>query len=463
MVNNGKIKEATEDMEGRIMRLSNLVVNKLYGNYDYDVNFNEDVTLIYGTNGCGKTTILNIITAIITGTLYNLFSYKFENVSLTYYDEIDKKNKYNINISKKSDDTLEVTFNGKPTSISKLQLSEDQRRRATGIEILYFEEYPVLNDIRLEFNYVYLALNRAISLSDKDNYFPRRRYFLVEEEEIIEPEKVDSEIRYIENLIARRYMTATSQTNNINNEFRNAILKSALDVNVQTDFWKFMSDFNIRNFKKNEIIKIRDSYVKILSDLNLVSDDEIKQYNVFFQNYSAKIKSMGNRIKIEEMFSLFIEYNEMKKIQNIVDIAADTEKQKAIIMKPIELFLTIVNEFISSSDSKKKIGININGRVYFSTGDNEQNLSVQFLSSGERQLLIFFANLIFGVKDTSSGIFVVDEPELSLHLSWQKVFVEKALEVNNNVQFIFATHAPEIIGNRRDKMYKLEKKYTKAE
>lgn len=450
-------------MEERIMRLSNLVVKKLYGNYDYDVSFNEDVTLIYGMNGCGKTTILNIITAIITGTLYNLFSYKFENVSLTYYDEIDQKNKFNIIISKKSDDILEVIFNGKPTNISKLQLSEDQRRRTTGIEILYFEEYPILNDIRREFNYVYLALNRAISLSDKDNYFPRRRYFLVEEEEIVEPEKVDSEIRYIENLIVRRYMTATSQTNNINNEFRNSILKSALDVNVQTDLGKFMSDFNIKNIKKNEIIKIRDSYVKILSDLNLVSEDEKKQYNIFFQNYSTKIKSLGNSISIEEMFSLFIEYNEMKKIQNIVDIAADTEMQKAIIMKPIELFLTIVNEFISSSDSKKEIGININGRVYFSTGDNKQNLSVQFLSSGERQLLIFFANLIFGVKDTSSGIFVVDEPELSLHLSWQKVFVKKALEVNNNVQFIFATHAPEIIGNRRDKMYKLEKKYTKVE
>ena len=61
------------------------------------------------------------------------------------------------------------------------------------------------------------------------------------------------------------------------------------------------------------------------------------------------------------------------------------------------------------------------------------------------------------MKDTSSGIFVVDEPELSLHLSWQKVFVKKALEVNNNVQFIFATHAPEIIGKYRDRAVKLQR------
>lgn len=72
-------------------------------------------------------------------------------------------------------------------------------------------------------------------------------------------------------------------------------------------------------------------------------------------------------------------------------------------------------------------------------------------------MLVFFANLIFGVKDTSSGIFVVDEPELSLHLSWQKVFVKKALEVNSNVQLIFATHAPEIIGKYRDRAEKLQR------
>lgn len=80
-------------MEEKIVILSNLKVSKLYGKYDYDVNFNEDITLIYGTNGCGKTTILNIITAIITGSIYKLFSYKFDEIILSYYDENGKRKK----------------------------------------------------------------------------------------------------------------------------------------------------------------------------------------------------------------------------------------------------------------------------------------------------------------------------------------------------------------------------------
>ena len=93
------------------------------------------------------------------------------------------------------------------------------------------------------------------------------------------------------------------------------------------------------------------------------------------------------------------------------------------------------------------------------TENSSDMISVHYLSSGERQLLIFFANLIFAVDNTKNGIFVVDEPELSLHLSWQKIFVESAIKINPNIQMIFATHSPEFVGKYRDRMFKLEKKY----
>lgn len=445
-------------MGGFRMILSKLEVRGLYGNYDYDVDFNNDITLLYGTNGCGKTTILNIITSIITGSVYKLFSYKFNSIMLIYFDEVDKESERKIILQKEEDnDVVKLSFNKSIIKIEKLQIPEERRRRMDSYDEFYFDEYPILRDVRKEFNYVYLALNRATSLSNSDDfyYMHRRRYYL--EEDIFEPESIDPEIKYVENLIARKYMNATAQTNSINNEFRNKILKSALDVNIQTDLEYFLANTNLNTLRQQDTKRIKNSYMKILTELQLASDDEKKQYAVFFEEYSKLLKGLRNEFDLTTMFSLFTAFNEMKKIEKIVDIAADTEKQKAQVMNSIELFLDTVNEFISTSDFEKKIEINTNGRVYFSTEDNKRAMSIQFLSSGERQILVFFANLIFGVKDTSSGIFVVDEPELSLHLSWQKVFVKKALEVNKNVQFIFATHAPEIISNYRNKTKKLQR------
>jgi predicted ATP-binding protein involved in virulence len=50
-----------------------------------------------------------------------------------------------------------------------------------------------------------------------------------------------------------------------------------------------------------------------------------------------------------------------------------------------------------------------------------------------------------------SGVFIVDEPELSLHIDWQEKFIDAILAANPSVQFILATHSPAIILDRDDK------------
>lgn len=95
------------------------------------------------------------------------------------------------------------------------------------------------------------------------------------------------------------------------------------------------------------------------------------------------------------------------------------------------------------------------GNLVFQSKYADEDVELVNLSLGEKQLFIFFTHLVFSLGDNKPGILVVDEPELSLHLAWQREYVNKILELSPNVQMIFATHAPEIIGRHGDKVTRL--------
>ena len=67
------------------------------------------------------------------------------------------------------------------------------------------------------------------------------------------------------------------------------------------------------------------------------------------------------------------------------------------------------------------------------------------LSSGEKQILIILLTVL--VEDDLPYVLFMDEPEVSLHLEWQKRLVDLCLELNPNVQIILTTHSPAIVMN----------------
>ena len=165
-------------MGGIPVKLLGLSVENLYGSYNYEVSFNHDVTFIYGMNGCGKTTILNITEAIITGQLFKLFSYSFKRIELRY----SKKNSGEIqSISITSiKNQLNVTFGEMQYYLDQIDWQErrrvPERERIEAIK-RYFRKYPFLEEIANIFNYVYLPLNRTHTtfVLDENPYYQYRR------------------------------------------------------------------------------------------------------------------------------------------------------------------------------------------------------------------------------------------------------------------------------------------------
>jgi len=91
--------------------------------------------------------------------------------------------------------------------------------------------------------------------------------------------------------------------------------------------------------------------------------------------------------------------------------------------------------------------------VHTDAGDE---LSLNSLSSGEQQLLLLFCQVVTAVAPTTS-IFIIDEPELSLNVKWQRNLVHALLRIakDRSTQFVMATHSLELIGRYRRSVLRL--------
>lgn len=75
----------------------------------------------------------------------------------------------------------------------------------------------------------------------------------------------------------------------------------------------------------------------------------------------------------------------------------------------------------------------------------DERLTPYQLSSGEKQMLVILLTVL--VEDAQPTVLFMDEPEVSLHVEWQKQLIDLITELNPNVQVILTTHSPAVIMN----------------
>lgn len=74
---------------------------------------------------------------------------------------------------------------------------------------------------------------------------------------------------------------------------------------------------------------------------------------------------------------------------------------------------------------------------------DDKRITPHDLSAGEKQMLILLINTLCQRKQEC--IVLWDEPELSMHVDWQKVLIPVMMEINPNMQLILTTHSPFIL------------------
>lgn len=120
----------------------------------------------------------------------------------------------------------------------------------------------------------------------------------------------------------------------------------------------------------------------------------------------------------------------------------DTTKPLETIYEQLNLFKRIFDE--RNAITGKEVSFS-SGGVQIKVGDRE--ICLDALSSGEKHDFIMFYNLILGEK--TGGVVLIDEPEISLHIVWQRTYLDKLIEIckMNGLQAIIATHSPSIVSS----------------
>jgi len=145
--------------------------------------------------------------------------------------------------------------------------------------------------------------------------------------------------------------------------------------------------------------------------------DKIKQY----EKSQSSIKNADSLLSETR--------GEIEKIEEVRDT----------IMRPLDAVRKLVEKLFQHS------GISFGRRLNFGVAAEAVNSDV--LSAGEKQMLSF---ICYNAFHQNSVIFI-DEPELSLHVDWQRQLYSILKAQNPTNQFVFATHSPFIYGKYPDK------------
>lgn len=123
------------------------------------------------------------------------------------------------------------------------------------------------------------------------------------------------------------------------------------------------------------------------------------------------------------------------------------------IYETLDRFVKNINGFLTGKKLVYKLTQGFS--ILTTTGKLEPSQ----LSSGEQQLILMFCYALTA-RDRPS-VFMIDEPEISLNVKWQRQLLQSLTEITtgSDIQFILASHSLELISQHRDRVVKLENSY----
>ncbi|MDB5223250.1 MAG: hypothetical protein JWN83_1917 [Chitinophagaceae bacterium] len=438
------------------LSIKEIKVDKLFGYYTYDIPFENatdisQLLIIYGDNGSGKTTLLKLIFWLLSsrdrsGYKTKIAETKFKKFSITFENGIEigavregqnRIGSYTYYVLEKS--KLLYTVSLKTTPDNAISLEEGSKEDRIFKQILFF-----IRDLNI--SVFYLSDDRKIlnsitsSIHEPESY---GRVFLNESDLILAQ---DYERVGMKKMLDEKKLALEPAIERLFDWIRTKVISGSRtgEKNSQVIYTDLIKNV----FKPNESIKKTKTKQELILEIEIV-EQKVTPYvklGLIESFDSNTIKKSINQSKTN---------SQLKNLRTIIApyIESINAKLEALqqLMDTLYLFINSINEYFSN----KEISFSLN-KGFTLKQKGGDGIDFNLLSSGEKQLLLLFINTITSAEVAT--IFIIDEPEISLNIKWQRNLIDTLLRFSNekNIQYILSTHSLELLASNLDKVTKLE-------
>lgn len=439
------------------MKLVRVEFTKLFGYFDYSIDFHDTVTILHGLNGCGKTTMLQTINAVFNKEMDTIKSTDLQSVSFFFSTgailKIDRKKIYLDPEKEKATGIIYLAYsiieNGKETVFDSFE-NTDEYQDIVKRFLKGYRPFPFLERINESTWYDRkreTKLNLEEVIAEYGTIIFRRYSREYLEDDIPQPVQdilASMDVR----LIAADRLTVAKR---VERQYGEDNIKIERRVNlIAKDLSQKIRD-TIQQYAQLSQAKDRTFPLRAIKQSSPLTVDEIKSKMIELESKRKEFVDTGileeeqDDIGIHDLLDAITESNR----QNLSLYAIDTE-EKLNALSSLSSSINLFRNLIDKNFNNKRIVFNKDYGFRFVATYSDSTILPQSLSSGEQHELVMFYDLIFNASENT--LILIDEPELSLHIKWQLDYVDELLQIISATKFsaVLATHSPQIIHDKWD-------------
>lgn len=458
---------------------------QVFGRLNFEVEFKPTINIIHAGNGAGKTTLLHILANALNGDFLRFAHLQFDRVNIALADgqhleirRMPSERGYRLVVIRNDTTVLDAL-------VSNLQRPRSYRRRTLSGQLSSFEDDEFANDIPFDevpvLSTSYFPAFRTMieawavsAATDEERYHDQRiaRQLLEQinqsmaqgstREEAINQILLTNKARRVfgEFVPTINYPSPNEIARNLSEEIQRAVVDVG-NISSQLLSDAFIEIFNSLSISKSPQSQLEDAD-EILSEIQEVLSED-RQNRIFQGESPIPITQAEGFDRLSDAVRSFRLNSEARKFAPLIlDVYRRSLKERAnaqeAAFSQIKSYLDSVNDFLTQKQlviaTFQNVGTPSVG-IMFEGSSIPSGLHA--LSSGERQII----TLVYAATRMSSQqVVLVDEPEISLHIDWQRILIEKMAEQLGDRQIIVCTHAPSIGANHLSAMIELKPQYS---